>query len=47
MAETCCCTLLLYGKKKGHLHRWEMASELRGRYWDRKPWPPEAAPLPD
>jgi hypothetical protein len=35
MAECHCCTLLLYGKKKGHPHRWEMASELRGRYWDR------------
>jgi hypothetical protein len=30
-----CCTKLLYGQQKGHPHQWEVAFELRGRYWDR------------
>ncbi len=30
-----CCTSLLYGHDKGHIRRWNVASELRGRYWDR------------
>jgi len=27
--------LLLYGMKKGPDHRWMMALDLGGRYWDR------------
>jgi hypothetical protein len=34
MADDCCISPL-YGYNKGHLHRWEMACDLRGRYWDR------------
>ncbi len=34
MADDCCIPLL-YGHKNGHLHRWKVASDLRGRYWDR------------
>ena len=35
MGESYCCTSLLYGMKKGPNHRWILAPDLGGRYWDR------------
>ena len=31
-----CCTPLLYGYEKGHVRRWDMASELVDHTWQNK-----------